>query len=218
VARRPEVRLPEGNHVQHIITSYGYLAVFLLMLAESACIPIPSELIMPLGGAMAAGAVAGTHPSLTGIILAGVAGNVAGSYVAWGIGRYGGHAAARRRGGRARLREHDIDRATAWFDRYGPTAVLLGRMVPVVRTFISLPAGFAGMPALRFGVFTTIGCVPWITGLALAGYALGSNWQSVTNGFHGPTYVVAAIIAVVLVVAVALRFRRRHRTGAAAGG
>jgi membrane protein DedA with SNARE-associated domain len=187
------------------------------MLAESACIPIPSEVIMPLGGAMAAGAVAGAHPSLVGIIVAGVAGNVAGSYIAWGVGRYWGQPAVHRWGGRVGIRQHDVDRATAWFDRYGSAAVLIGRMVPVVRTFISLPAGFAGMPAARFGVFTTIGCIPWITGLAVAGYELGSNWQTVANGFHGPTYIIAGIIAAVLVVAVILHFRHR-RTGAHAAG
>ena len=126
--------------MQHFITTYGVAAVFVLMLAESACIPVPSELIMLLGGALAAGAVAGAHPSLVLIIIAGVAGNLAGSYVAWAVGRYGGHAAVRRWGRYVGVREHDIDRATAWFDRNGPAAVFFGRLVPVVRTFISLPA------------------------------------------------------------------------------
>ena len=109
--------------MQHFIASYGVAAVFVLMLAESACIPVPSELIMLLGGALAAGAVAGAHPSLVLIIIAGVVGNVAGSYVAWAVGRYGGHAAVRRWGRYVGLREHDIDRATVWFDRNGPAAV-----------------------------------------------------------------------------------------------
>src|SRR5215469_18322256 len=97
--------------VQHFIASYGYAAVFLLMLAESACIPVPSEVIMLFGGALAAGAVAGAHPSLAGIIIAGVLGNVAGSYVAWAVGRYAGQAAARRWGRRVGIREHEVDRA-----------------------------------------------------------------------------------------------------------
>jgi membrane protein DedA with SNARE-associated domain len=189
--------------------------VFLLMLAESACIPVPSELIMLLGGALAAGAVAGAHPSLVLIIVAGVAGNVAGSYVAWAVGRYGGQAAVRRWGRYVGLREHDIDRATVWFDRNGPAAVFFGRLIPVVRTFISLPAGFGNMPPVRFGIYTTLGCIPWTTGLAVAGYYLGSNWQSVANAFHGPTYIIAGIIVVVLVLAVVLHLRRRRRsTGA----
>ena len=135
--------------MQHFITQYSYLAVFLLMLAESACIPVPSEVIMLLGGALAAGAVPGAHPSLAGIIAAGVLGNVAGSYVAWAVGRYAGLTAARRWGRRIGIREREIDRATAWFERHGRAAVLVGRLIPVVRTFISLPAGFAEMPAAR---------------------------------------------------------------------
>jgi membrane protein DedA with SNARE-associated domain len=199
--------------VQHFITQYSYLAVFLLMLAESACIPVPSEVIMLLGGALAAGAVPGAHPSLAGIIAAGVLGNVAGSYVAWAVGRYAGLSAARRWGRRVGIREREIDRATAWFERHGSAAVLVGRLVPVVRTFISLPAGFAAMPAGRFGLYTVIGCIPWTAALGIAGYALGANWQSVANGFHGPTYAIAGIIAVALVVAVIMHFRRGRRTG-----
>ena len=199
--------------MQHLITQYGYLAVFLLMLAESACIPIPSEVIMLFGGALAAGAYPGAHPTLIGIVLAGVLGNVAGSYIAWAVGRYAGQPAVRRWGRRFGVRGHDIDRATAWFDRYGSAAVLFGRMVPVVRTFISLPAGFAGMPAGRFGLFTTLGCIPWTAALGIAGYALGANWQHIANDFHGPTYAIAGIVVVALVVAVVLYFRRR-RAGA----
>jgi membrane protein DedA with SNARE-associated domain len=196
--------------VQHLITQYGYVAVFLLMLAESACIPIPSEVIMLFGGALAAGAYPGAHPALAGIVLAGVLGNVAGSYVAWGAGRYAGQPAVRRWGRRFGVRGHDIDRATAWFDRHGSSAVLFGRVVPVVRTFISLPAGFADMPAGRFGLFTTLGCIPWTAALGIAGYALGANWQNIANDFHGPTYAIAGIVVVALAVAVVLHLRRRR--------
>jgi membrane protein DedA with SNARE-associated domain len=197
--------------VQHFITSYGYLAVFLLMLAESACIPIPSEVIMLFGGALAAGAVPGAHPSLAGIIIAGVLGNVVGSYVAWGVGKYAGQPAVLRWGGRFGLRGHDIDRATRWFEKYGPAAVLIGRVVPVVRTFISLPAGFANMPALRFGVYTTLGCIPWTAALGIAGYAVGANWQHVASSIQNVSYVIVAIIVVAIAVAVILHFRRRRR-------
>src|SRR5258708_5289704 len=101
--------------MQHFIASYGYAAVFLLMAAESACIPVPSELIMPFGGALAAGAVPGTGLNLAGVVIAGLAGNVAGSYAAWAVGRYSGPPALRRWGRRLWLREHDLDRATRWF-------------------------------------------------------------------------------------------------------
>jgi membrane protein DedA with SNARE-associated domain len=190
--------------------------VFLLMLAESACIPVPSEVIMLLGGALASGAVAGASPSLAGIIVAGVLGNVAGSYIAWAAGRYAGQAAVRRWGRRVGIREREIDRATAWFERHGTAAVLVGRLIPVVRTFISLPAGFAAMPPVRFGVYTTLGCIPWTAGLAIAGYELGGNWQGVANGFHGPTYLIAGIVVLALAAAVIVYARRvrRERAGA----
>ena len=199
--------------MQNFIAQYGYLAVFLLMLAESACIPVPSEVIMLFGGALSAGAVPGAHPSLVGIIVAGVLGNVAGSYIAWAVGRYAGQAAVRRWGHRVGIRDREVDRATVWFERHGTAAVLVGRLVPVVRTFISLPAGFAAMPPVRFGVYTTLGCIPWTAALAIAGYELGANWQGVANGFHGPTYVIAGIVVVAIAVVAIVHFRRggRHR-------
>lgn len=201
--------------MQHFVATYGYLAIFLLMVAESACIPIPSELIMTFGGALAAGAVPGTSLNLAGVIIAGVAGNVVGSYLAWAVGRYGGQPALRRWGRRIHIRDHDLDRATQWFDRYGPKAVLVGRLLPVVRTFISLPAGIAGMDPVRFGIYTTVGSIPWIAALAAAGYAVGANWNSIVTGFKGPTYIVAAVLVIGLAVAV-WRWRRRSSAGPAA--
>jgi membrane protein DedA with SNARE-associated domain len=196
--------------MQHFIITYGYLAVFVLMAAESACIPIPSELIMTFAGAIAAGAVPGAHLNLFLVIVAGVAGNVVGSYIAWAVGRYAGQAALRRWGRRIWLREHDIDRAEVWFARHGQKAVLIGRVLPVVRTFISLPAGFAEMPPLRFGIYTTIGCIPWTAALAWAGYAVGANWQEIVNGFHGVTYVIAAVVVLAVLIALWVFFRRRR--------
>jgi membrane protein DedA with SNARE-associated domain len=198
--------------VQQLISQYGYLAVFVLMLAESACVPVPSEVIMMFGGALAAGAVPGAHPSLFGVFAAGVLGNVAGSYLSWAVGKYAGKAAISRWGRRIGIREHEIDKATAWFERHGPVAVLLGRVIPVIRTFISLPAGFAEMPASVFGLYTTLGAIPWTAALAVAGFALGANWEQVANDFHGPTYVIAGLLAVGLVFVIV----RRRRAKAAA--
>ncbi len=203
--------------MQHLIATYGYIAVFVLMVAESACLPVPSELIMTFGGALAAGAVPGTSLNLIGVIAAGVAGNVAGSYLAWAVGRYGGQPALRRWGHRFWLRDHDLDRASNWFARYGPRAVLTGRVLPVVRTFISLPAGIAGMKPVRFGIYTTIGCIPWTAALAYAGYAAGANWQRIVSAFRGPTYIIAALVVIGLIVAV-WWYARRHRADRAAGG
>src|ERR1700681_3401818 len=101
--------------MQHFIASYGYVAIFLLMVAESACIPVPSELIMTFGGALAAGAVPGTRLNLIAVIIAGWPDNVVGSYIAWAVGRDGGQPSLRRWGGRFWLREHDLDRANLWF-------------------------------------------------------------------------------------------------------
>jgi len=202
--------------VQHLISQYGYLAVFVLMLAESACVPVPSEVIMMFGGALAAGAVAGAHPSLAGVFAAGVLGNVAGSYAAWAVGKYAGQAAIRRWGRRVGIREHEIDKATAWFERHGPVAVLIGRVIPVIRTFISLPAGFAEMPAGTFGLYTTLGAIPWTAALAIGGYALGANWEHAANDFHGPTYAIAGILVIGLVVVIVRR--RRAKAAAPAPG
>jgi membrane protein DedA with SNARE-associated domain len=184
------------------------------MVAESACIPVPSELIMTFGGALAAGAVPGTRLNLVAVIVAGVAGNVAGSYAAWAAGRYGGQPALRRWGRRLRLRDQDLEHANRWFARYGARAVLIGRLLPVVRTFISLPAGIAAMDPLRFGIYTTIGCIPWTTALAVAGYAVGANWQSIVNGFRGPSYIIAAA-AVIAVAVVGWRYARRRKADSA---
>ena len=204
--------------MQHLIATYGYVAVFLLMVAESACIPVPSELIMTFGGAVAAGAVPGTSLNLVAVIAAGVAGNVVGSYIAWALGRYGGQRALRRWGRRLWLREQDLDRADRWFARYGPRAVLIGRVLPVIRTFISLPAGIAGMEPVRFGIYTTIGCIPWTAALACAGYAVGASWPSIVNGFRVPTYVIGAVVVIAMTVGVWRFVRRRRAENASPGG
>ncbi|WP_042404903.1 DedA family protein [Streptacidiphilus carbonis] len=196
--------------MQHFIASYGVIAVFLLMTAESACIPIPSELVMLFGGALSAGAVPGAHPALVWIFTAGVAGNLTGSYLAWAVGRYAGPAAVHRWGRYVWLSAHDLDRAQDWFTRHGAASVFLGRMIPVVRTFISLPAGIAAMPPLLFGLYTTAGCVPFIAVLATVGNSVGSHWQTIADDFHGPTYAIAALIAAALALAAVLH-GRRHR-------
>ena len=172
---------------------------------------------MMFGGALAAGAIGDAHPALIGVVAAGVLGNVAGSYLAWAVGKYAGQAAIGRWGRRIGVREHEIDRAGAWFERHGPVAVLVGRVIPVIRTFISLPAGFADMPASRFGLYTTLGCIPWTAALGIAGYALGANWKSVADAFSGPTYAIAGLIAVAIVVAIVVRRRNSRRAGASRG-
>jgi membrane protein DedA with SNARE-associated domain len=192
--------------------------VFILMLAESACIPVPSELTMLFAGALSAAAVAGAHLNLVFAITAGVAGNVAGSYLAWGIGVYGGRAAWHRWGRYILLRDDDIDRAERWFGRHGAKAVFFGRLLPVVRTFISLPAGLARMPAGRFGIYTVLGCIPWTAALAWTGYLVGTNWGSVVSALHGPSYALAALCGLLVIFAIVMLLRRRRRERAGSSG
>jgi membrane protein DedA with SNARE-associated domain len=207
----------EDKRMEHLLSTFGYLAVFLLMTAESACLPVPSEVVMVFGGALASGAIPGSDANLILIIVAGTAGNLVGSYLAWLVGRYGGRASVRRWGRYVLLREHDLDRAENWFQRYGPPTVFVSRMLPVVRTFISLPAGLAGMAPIRFGLYTLAGCVPWTTALALLGYLLGSQWQKAANAFHTAGYVVGAVGGALLIIAVIRLIRRRTRFAEFAG-
>jgi membrane protein DedA with SNARE-associated domain len=191
--------------MEHLISSVGYAAVFLLMVAESACIPLPSELTMPFAGALAASG----RMELAAVIVIGVLGNLVGSYIAWGVGRAGGRALGGRFGRLIRMSEHDLDRAERWFERRGEVTVLFSRMVPVVRTFISLPAGIADMAPIRFGIYTLIGTIPWVTGLAVAGYALGNRWKHLYNDFGTVTVVIAVVIVVAIVVALFFYLRAR---------
>ena len=152
----------------------------------------------------------GVHPSLVGIIVAGVLGNVAGSYIAWAVGRYAGQAAVRRWGRRVGIRAGEVDRATAWFERHGSTAVLVRPARPGGPHFHLAARQLAAMPPVRFGVYTTLGCIPWTAALAIAGYTLGANWQSVANGFHGPTYVIAGIVVVAIAAVVIVQIPPRQ--------
>jgi membrane protein DedA with SNARE-associated domain len=180
------------------ISHHGYLAVLTLMILESACIPIPSEAVMLFGGALAGGlTVAGMHVHLNVVVVAsaGAAGNLLGSLIAYAVGRWGGRTAIERWGGRVLVRPHDLDRAEAFFVRRGDLAVLIGRLVPVVRTFISLPAGIAQVPPVRFALLTVAGSLPWTFALALIGDAVASNWKSIESDFTIATVVIAAIAA-----------------------
>jgi len=191
--------------VEHLITDtilqYGLLAVFVLMTLESACIPIPSEITMLFGGALAnAGFVAsigqeGRHLNFVAVGLAGTVGNLVGSWIAWGIGWRGGRPLIERWGCYVFLRKHELDRAEVWFQRHGEAAVFISRLLPVIRTFISLPAGIAEMRFLRFSVYTFLGCLPWTFALAALGYALGSQWHVVDRFLRPVSIVIAVLVA-----------------------
>lgn len=189
--------------LEHFITDailrYGYLAVFLLMVAESALIPIPSEVTMLFGGALANEALV-SHLGASGeplnfwvVGMLGTLGNLVGSWIAYGIGRTGGRALAERWGRYVLIRHHHIDVAERWFDRHGNAAVFFGRLLPVIRTFISLPAGIAEMSLTRFTIYTFIGCLPWTYALAWGGHFLGGRWEIVVPWFRPVTILVAVL-------------------------
>jgi membrane protein DedA with SNARE-associated domain len=187
-----------------LIGSWGLPAVFLLMLLESACIPVPSEAIMPFAGF----AVSQGKLTLAGIVIAGVAGNLVGSWISYAIGYYGGRPFVDRWGRYVLLRPHHLDTAQHWFDHYGAPVVFFGRMIPIVRTFISLPAGFGKMKFWKFTLYTALGCIPWVLMLGYVGEKLGANWEKIRPYLHYADYLVA-LAFVVLVVYAVVRWRRR---------
>ena len=206
----PDITAPLVNFATEQVGSYGALAVFVLMVLESACIPVPSEAIMLYGGFL----VGRGDESFWLIVAAGVAGNVIGSWIAYWVGY--------KKGREWLLRWHwlhvtpkRLDSADRWFDRYGDWAVLLSRCIPIVRTFISLPAGFGRMKFWKFTLFTLLGCIPWVVMLGWVGTRLGSNWEKIRPYLHIADYVVVA--AVVVFVVWALVKWRRHR-GSTGGG
>ena len=201
--------------VTDTILNYGYLAIFVLMVAESACIPIPSEVTMLFGGALAnatfVASLAGSHDPLN-VVLVGVAGtlgNLVGSWLAWGVGYKGGRPMIERWGRYIFLREHHLDRAEAWFGDHGEAAVFFGRLLPVVRTFISLPAGVTKMGFGKFSIYTVAGCIPWTFALAAGGYALGSQWKTVEENLKPVSIVIGVVVLGVVGWWVIRQVRRR---------
>ncbi len=156
------------------IASTGYIGVAVLMGIESACIPLPSEIIMPFAGYQ----VYIGHLSLWGVATAGALGCNLGSVIAYWIGAYGGRPLVERYGRYILLSHHDLDRTTTFFEKYGSITVLIGRLLPVVRTFIALPAGIARMNQVRFHLYTFLGSWPWCYVLAYVGMKLGQHWDS----------------------------------------
>ena len=193
---------PIVNAATDFISSTGLPAVFLLMALESACIPIPSEAVMLFAGF----SVSEGELTLIGIIVAGVLGNLVGSWVAYAAGYYG-RLDLLEKNRLVHVSPRSLERADRWFERYGDATVFFSRMLPIVRTFISLPAGVARMPFWRFTALTLAGCVPWVTALALLGRAVGDNWEEWREHLHYLDYVVVA--AVVCLVAYLIVRRRR---------
>ncbi|MGH2772827.1 MAG: DedA family protein [Actinomycetota bacterium] len=193
------------------VGSWGYWAIFVLMAAESALIPIPSEVTMPVGGLLAAEGKLSFF--LVGMI--GAVANLVGSWLAYWFGLAGGRSLLERYGRYILIKPHDIERADRWFQKYGGRAVFLGRLLPVIRTFISLPAGIARMKFWPFTVLTFLGCVPWSFALAYAGLVLGDNWEEILPYTEPVAYAIAGLLALYVVYWAFKRLRAR-RAGEAA--
>jgi membrane protein DedA with SNARE-associated domain len=201
--------------VQSFITHYGYFALFVLSILSSACIPIPSEVAYGFAGALCTTAITGhARFSLWAVIVVGTLGSLVGAIIAYEVGRSAGRTIIERWGKWLLLSVKDLDRSERWFERFGSVSVLIGRCIPVVRSFISVPAGIAEMNRARFAILTTIGSAAWVALLGGLGYAAGSNWKHVSGDFHKAEYPIIAVVVLGIVVAVVLRWRSLQRENA----
>lgn len=191
-----------------VLTDYGLLAVFVTMILESACIPIPSEVVVPYGGFLAAQG----HVALWQVVLVATTANLIGSSLAYAVGRYGGRRLFLRYGRYVFISEHHLDTADRWFEKRGELTVFLTRMMPGVRGFISVPAGVGRMPFGRFAVYTFLGALPWNLALAYGGYAFGANWDTLQGYFSRFNAVVWVLLAVVLIAAAVWKWRSVRAT------
>jgi membrane protein DedA with SNARE-associated domain len=178
---------PLIDWVTETIGDHGLFAVFGLMLLESMGILIPSEAISPFAGYL----VSQGRMGLFGAVSAGVLGNLAGSWIAYLIGLWGGRELWLHYGRYVGVRQHHLILAEKWFDKYGEFTVFISRCLPVVRTFISFPAGTARMNFAKFTFYTFLGCVPWVFALTYLGYLLGENWEMIGDYLHYLDYAVA---------------------------
>ena len=187
----------------NVVGDLGLLGVFVLMLVESACIPVPSEATMLFAGFN----VHRGEYSLIAVTLVGSVANLVGSWIAYAVGYYGRVDLIEKHGHRLLIRKHHLAVADRWFERHGDATVFFTRMLPIVRTFISLPAGVARMPFWRFSVLTFVGCVPWVFMLAFIGMQAAERWVDWKDSLHYFDYAVAAII-VIGAVYLFVRWRR----------
>lgn len=200
------------NFAVNVIHDLGLPGVFLLMVLESACIPIPSEATMLFAGFN----VSEGHYSIVLVTLVATVANLCGSWIAYGVGYYGRVDILEKHGRKLHIKPEHLRTADRWFERHGDATVFFARLVPFVRTFISLPAGVARMPFWRFSVLTFLGCLPWIFGLALIGREVGDRWKTWESSLHYVDYAVAVLV--VLGVAYLVVRRRRGGGGDAAVG
>jgi membrane protein DedA with SNARE-associated domain len=196
-----------------VVDAMGLTGVFVLMLLESACIPVPSEATMLFAGFN----VSNGEYSLFAATAVGSLANLVGSWIAYGIGRAGRVDILEKHGAKLHIKKSHLERADRWFEKYGDVTVFVTRMLPIIRTFISLPAGVARMPFWRFTVLTLAGCVPWVLMLTFIGKQAGDNWEQWKDYLHYVDYAVAATIVIGVVWLVVRSRRRRGGNDAAAG-
>lgn len=177
------------------IANYGLVAVFVLMILESACIPIPSEVVMPYAGFLAFS----EHLSFWSVVIVGTVANLVGSLIAYFVGSVGGRPFILKYGRYILLNQKHLERAEQWFSKRGSITVFVARLLPALRTFISLPAGIAKMRMVPFIIFSLIGSLPWNFALAYGGYQLGKNWELVGEYSKPLTYIGGFLFVVAIV-------------------
>ena len=196
---------PIVEFATQVVADLGLPGIFVLMLFESACIPIPSEATMLFAGFN----VGKGEYGLIAVTLVGSFANLVGSWLAYAVGYYGRVDILEKHGRKLHIKPEHLTAADRYFEKYGSVTVLATRMLPIIRTFISLPAGVARMPFWRFTVLTFAGCVPWVFMLAYIGQEVGARWEDWKNSLHYVDYAVAALI----VVGIAYLIVRRRRGG-----
>ncbi len=186
--------------VSNFIAAYGLVAVFVLMVCESCGLPFPSEVIMPTGGVLAAAG----HMNFAVLVVVGAAANLVGSLIAYGLAARFGEPLLLGPGRYVGIRRHHLELADGWFRRWGLLAVFVGRVLPVVRTYISFPAGLTRVDLMRFSILTFVGALPWCAALALVGYELGRNYDRIS----GPVQKIAIAIALAVLLVVIVWYVR----------
>jgi membrane protein DedA with SNARE-associated domain len=190
-----------------VISRLGYGGIVLLMGIESACIPLPSEIIMPFSGYLVfKGAM-----SLSAVAVAGAVGCLLGSWLAYALGAWGGRPLIEKYGRYVLISHHDLDLADRWFVRYGDITVFTARLLPVVRTFIAFPAGVSRMPLGRFSLYTFAGSLIWCWALAWLGMKLGENWDTLGVYFHRFDTLIGIVLLAGIIWYVRRHLRQMHR-------
>jgi membrane protein DedA with SNARE-associated domain len=195
---------PIVTFATNVVRDLGLTGVFVLMLLESACIPIPSEATMLFAGFN----VSRGEYSLVALTLVGSFANLVGSWLAYAVGYYGRVDIIEKHGHLLFIKPHHLHAADRWFARHGDATVFFTRMLPIIRTFISLPAGVARMPFWRFSVLTFLGCLPWVFMLAFIGQQVGANWTRWKDSLHYVDYAVLALIVAGIGYLLVKRLRR----------